>query len=303
MNADMPPGVIFGECLVDDFGAVQRLGGAPFNVAQHLHALGVASVFVSRVGRDASGQHILQQMRDWGMSTNDVTVDALLPTGRVRVTADARQGHHFEILPHQAYDAIGMPSSVIAPIPWLYHGSLALREDGPSRATWRQLRARAQWRFVDINLRDPWWNPELLAEVIRDSSILKCNVEELEQIIRTYGLPPASTLREATQMVARHFHVQAVLLTRGAAGAVYGDGTNFYEAEATPTVVQDTVGAGDAFVAGWLWSLFRGDAIARRLQRAGELAAAICAISGAVPDQPAFYGTIMARWAKEDRFG
>ena len=300
MNADVPPGVIFGECLVDDFGEVQRLGGAPFNVAQHLHALGVASIFVSRVGRDTSGQRILQHMRDWGMSTDEVTEDALLPTGRVRVMADVRQGHRFEILPHQAYDAIGMPSSVVAPIPWLYHGSLALREDGPSRATWRQLRTRARWRFVDINLRVPWWNPELLAEVIQGSSILKCNMEELEQIIRAYELPPASTLREATQMVARHFHVQAVLLTRGAAGAAYGDGTNFYEAEAASTVIQNTVGAGDAFAAGWLWSLFRGDAIARRLQRAGELAAAICAISGAIPDQPEFYRTIMARWAKED---
>jgi fructokinase len=300
MNADVPIGVIFGECLIDDFGDVRRLGGAPFNVAQHLHALGVASVFVSRVGRDASGQHILQHMRDWGMSTDEVTEDALLPTGRVRVTADVRQGHRFEILPHQAYDAIRLSSGMIPAIPWLYHGSLALRENGPSRATWRQLRARAQWRFVDINLRDPWWNQELLTEVIQGSSILKCNMEELEQIIRTYELSPASTLREAMQMVARHFDVQAVLLTRGAAGAAYGDGANFYEAEAVSTTVQDTVGAGDAFAAGWLWSLFHGDAIPRRLQRAGELAAAICASSGAIPDQPEFYRTIMARWTKED---
>ncbi|MHB8115463.1 MAG: PfkB family carbohydrate kinase [Acidithiobacillus ferrivorans] len=300
MNTNGPPGIIFGECLIDDFGDVQRLGGAPFNVAQHLHGLGVASVFVSRVGRDAPGQRILQHMRDWGMSMDEVTEDTLLPTGRVRVTVDVRQGHRFEILPHQAYDAICAPASVIASIPWLYHGSLALREDGPSRATWRQLRARAQWRFVDVNLRDPWWNPELLAELIQGSSILKCNVEELEQIIRTYELPPASTLREAMQTVARHFHVQAVLLTRGAAGAAYGDGTNFYETEAVSTVIQDTVGAGDAFAAGWLWSLFRGDAIARRLQRAGELAAAVCALSGAIPDQPEFYRTIMARWIKEE---
>ncbi len=300
MNADVPLGVIFGECLVDDFGEMQRLGGAPFNVAQHLHALGVASVFVSRVGRDASGQRILQHMRDWGMATDEVTEDALLPTGRVRVTADLRQGHGFEILPHQAYDAIRLSSGVISSIPWLYHGSLALREDGPSRATWRQLRARARWRFVDINLRDPWWSPELLAEVMQGSSILKCNMEELVRIMRTYELSPASTLREAMQVVARHFDVQAVLLTRDAAGAAYGDETNFYEAEAVSTVVQDTVGAGDAFAAGWLWSQFRGDAIPRRLQRAGELAAAICALSGAIPDQPEFYRTMLARWAKED---
>ena len=89
----------------------------------------------------------------------------------------------------------------------------------------------------------------------------------------------------------------------GTVVTAYGDGTNFYEAEALPTVVQDTVGAGDAFVAGWFWSLFRGDAVARRLQRAGELAAAICALSGAIPDQPAFYRAIMARWDKEAGFG
>lgn len=300
MKTEAVPGVIFGECLVDDFGTAQCLGGAPFNVAQHLHALGVASVFVSRVGRDAAGQRILQRMQDWGMSTSAVPEDELLPTGRVQVVADVGQGHHFEIMPHQAYDAICPPSGGTGSIPWLYHGSLAVREDGPSRATWRQLCARAHWRFVDINLRDPWWDSEMLTEVIQDSSILKCNVEELRQIIRTYGLPPALSLQEAMQAVARHFCAQAVLLTRGAAGAAYGDGTDFYEAKAIPTVIQDTVGAGDAFAAGWLWGFFCGDSMERCLLRAGDLAAAVCALSGALPDQPEFYRTIMEHWAKEN---
>ncbi|WP_163099563.1 PfkB family carbohydrate kinase [Acidithiobacillus ferrianus] len=300
MKTEITPGVIFGECLVDDFGTAQRLGGAPFNVAQHLHALGVASILVSRVGRDASGQRILQRMRDWGMPTHGVLEDDALPTGRVRVIVDARQGHRFEILPHQAYDAISLPVKVTDRIPWLYHGSLAVREDGPSRTTWRQLRARADWRFVDINLRDPWWNPEILAEVMQDSSVLKCNVEELEQIMRTYDLPRTSTLREAMEAVARRFHVRAVLVTQGAAGAAYGDETHFYEAKAVPTTVRDTVGAGDAFAAGWIWGSFREDAVERRLQRAVELAAAVCALSGALPEQPDFYQRIVARWTKED---
>ena len=300
MKTEITPGVIFGECLVDDFGTAQRLGGAPFNVAQHLHALGVASILVSRVGRDASGQRILQRMRDWGMPTHGVLEDDALPTGRVRVIVDARQGHRFEILPHQAYDAISLPVKVTDRIPWLYHGSLAVREDGPSRTTWRQLRARADWRFVDINLRDPWWNPEILAEVMQDSSVLKCNVEELEQIMRTYDLPRTSTLREAMEAVARRFHVRAVLVTQGAAGAAYGDETHFYDVKAVPTTVRDTVGAGDAFAAGWIWSGFREDAVERRLQRAVELAAAVCALSGALPEQPDFYQRIVARWTKED---
>ncbi|MBA1332725.1 carbohydrate kinase, partial [Candidatus Endoriftia persephone str. Guaymas] len=48
--------IIFGEVLFDCFEDGSRvLGGAPFNVAWHLQALGAAPLFISRVGDDSLG--------------------------------------------------------------------------------------------------------------------------------------------------------------------------------------------------------------------------------------------------------
>lgn len=301
MTTAIPTGVVFGESLVDDFGTSQRLGGAPFNVAQHLQGLGVPAIFVSRTGHDAAGTQILQRLQAWHMAVDAVQMDATLPTGRVGVIADPLQRHRFEILPHQAYDAITLPGSLPPTIPWLYHGSLALREEGPSRASWRSLCAKATWRFVDINLRDPWWHPELLTTFVRHSSILKCNVDELDRLLSVYKLPSSKNLSEKMQSLALHFQAAAVLLTRGEEGSAYWDGQQYCEAVATPVrFMQDTVGAGDAFAAGWLWSYFRGEAAQIRLQRGGELAAAICGLTGATPDTRTFYHAITSRWIQED---
>ena len=50
---------IFGEVLYDHFPDGSRvLGGAPFNVAWHLQAFGLAPRFISRVGDDAEGRKL-----------------------------------------------------------------------------------------------------------------------------------------------------------------------------------------------------------------------------------------------------
>ncbi|MEN8132411.1 MAG: PfkB family carbohydrate kinase, partial [Pseudomonadota bacterium] len=63
--------IVFGEVLFDQFpdGTVV-LGGAPFNVAWHLQALGYAPLLISRVGNDGLGAQIRSKMQDWGMDLN-----------------------------------------------------------------------------------------------------------------------------------------------------------------------------------------------------------------------------------------
>ncbi len=81
-----PQVCIFGEVLFDHFPDGKRvLGGAPFNVAWHLQAFGLAPRFISRVGADAEGESVLTAMREWGMDTQAVQIDAHRPTGRVSV--------------------------------------------------------------------------------------------------------------------------------------------------------------------------------------------------------------------------
>ncbi|MBN2679578.1 PfkB family carbohydrate kinase [Acidithiobacillus montserratensis] len=301
MNSQGPTGVIFGECLVDDFGDSQRLGGAPFNVAQHLQGLGTTALFISQVGDDVRGRCIQAHMQQWQMPLNGLSVSTHLPTGRVEVCADPVLGHQFHILPHQAYDAIPLPETLPEPIAWLYHGSLALREQGESLQNWSILAALSPWRFMDINLRSPWWQPESLGTWMTGASVLKCNEDELDSLLETYALPTGPDLQDKMQVFTERFSLGALLLTCGAEGAAYWDRKNFYRVAATfVAALKNTVGAGDAFAAAWLWNYWRGASPENCLLRGGELAAAICSLPGATPDTRGFYDPFRRRWTQAE---
>jgi len=81
--------LIFGEVLFDHFpdGSVV-LGGAPFNVAWHLHAFGLKPLMVSRIGHDELGEKVEAAMRSWGMDCSGLQRDPDHPTGTVEVQFD-----------------------------------------------------------------------------------------------------------------------------------------------------------------------------------------------------------------------
>ncbi|OQX46150.1 MAG: carbohydrate kinase, partial [Candidatus Sedimenticola endophacoides] len=98
--------LIFGEVLFDDFPDGSRvLGGAPFNVAWNLQALGARPLLISRVGNDALGRSIREQMQHWGMDLSAMQLDSAHPTGTVEVRIDDGEPS-YEIVAPCAYDFI-----------------------------------------------------------------------------------------------------------------------------------------------------------------------------------------------------
>ena len=77
-----------GEILFDHFPEGKRLGGAPFNFAAHLKALGLPVTFVSRVGIDDDGDAILEALVRRGFDPETIQRDPHHDTGRVTVTLD-----------------------------------------------------------------------------------------------------------------------------------------------------------------------------------------------------------------------
>ena len=122
-------------------------GGAPFNVAWNLQALGASVHFVSRVGDDAEGDRVRDAMRRWGMATGGVQTDPARPTGRVQV--DIRDGEpHYDIVEGSAWDAIETREQ--PPCALLYHGSLAARSPASAAALDALRAGHAGTVFVDI---------------------------------------------------------------------------------------------------------------------------------------------------------
>lgn len=283
---------IFGEALFDHFSNGKRvLGGAPFNVAWHLQAFGQSPYFVSRVGNDRDGDTIRTAMREWGMDTRGLQTDPTYPTGRVEVSIiDGEPA--YDIVHPCAYDAIetraDQPGCEL-----LYHGSLGLRDRGSRQALEHLKALRPGIVFVDVNLRPPWWQKQLLLELLHAADWVKLNSDELAQLHDS----GRSESGQAEGFLTRH-DLQGLLLTHGAQGAeLFTREGGHFEVEPDSDIrVTDTVGAGDAFASVMILGLTKAWPLSLTLQRAQDFASAIVGNRGATVSDAGFYRPFMNQW-------
>ncbi len=287
--------IVFGEVLFDHFPDGSRvLGGAPFNVAWHLQALGLEPLFISRVGDDALGNQIRDAMMAWGMTTAGLQQDSGHPTGTVEVTLAGGEPA-YDIVAHRAYDHISADvfPPAVAGAGIIYHGTLATRE-GASRAALEALLAHGDTPvFLDVNLRDPWWRRDAVLADVGRADHLKLNEDELDVL-----LPDAAPLAQRIPRLMEDYDLATVVVTRGSAGAegFARDGTTALAAPRAVVDVVDTVGAGDSFASVLLAGLLRGWPLQATLERAQEMASAVVGRRGATVADEDFYRPFRGHW-------
>ncbi len=295
------PVVLFGEVLADIFHDRTVLGGAPFNVARHLKAFGQTPILISRLGNDALRDNVLHVMLQNKMETMGLQRDKSHPTGRVQVHIE-NGGHRFEILPLQAYDFIhsgaGRLTALSTNPALVYFGTLAQRHEVSRRALKTLLRNTEAAKFLDINLRAPWYNEKTLLYSLQHADIVKLNDEELAILKNMFKLQGSDPQSRALALSER-FDLEQILVTCGNAGAWMLDRSGKITealAKNTMTGIVDTVGAGDGFAAVFILGVLKKWAISRTLERANTFAGAICGIRGAVPDHANFYKSFITEW-------
>ncbi|WP_462322915.1 PfkB family carbohydrate kinase [Halochromatium sp.] len=288
------PPLVFGEALFDCFpDGAEVLGGAPFNVAWHLAAFGLEPVFLSRVGEDALGERIDAAMREQGMTTLGLQRDPVHATGTVQVLLAGGEPS-YEILPDRAYDHID--AAALPPLPeraLLYHGSLALRQSVSADAL-RMLRGRLSPAvFLDVNLRDPWWQKDTLIELLNGATWVKLNADELALLA-----PEAEDVEARAQRLRERYELETVFATLGAEGAfaVAADGAVSRVAPAGDIQMVDAVGAGDGFASVLILGLIRHWPLPQTLERAQTFASAIVGLRGATVRDPGFYEPFLSDW-------
>jgi len=299
-----PEPLVFGEVLFDHFSDGSRvLGGAPFNVAWHLQGFGLSPLFVSAVGEDDSGREVLDRMREWGMRTSGVQIDRAHPTGSV--TASIVDGEpSFQIEADQAYDHVRCGAALEAlgdrSVALLYHGTLALR-DSPSRGTLEALRTAAGApTFVDLNLRDPWWNRERLDACLTEASWLKLNRNELATVTGA-DTGTVGACQERALELAESRGLEAVIVTLGGRGALIARGGSTWVEESEHVdseAVVDTVGAGDAFSAVACVGMREGWHPQQILSRGNAFAGDVCRIRGATTRDRSLYERRLDEWRR-----
>jgi fructokinase len=285
------PILCFGEILWDLLPHGDFAGGAPFNVACHLRQLGVPAVMVSAVGADERGEELRRRAAARGLGTEEIARRAEWPTGTVTAEIGPAGDARYTIHENVAWDHIPVTATIEAAARrarGLVWGSLALRSAENERALERLLDALPDnaWRVFDVNLRPPFDDLARVRRLARLANLLKLNTDEAGRIAGAEGERPGAEEADA-RALAVETGVPLVCVTAGARGAGLLRGSRWVWEAARPVTVVDTVGAGDAFLAGLLAGLLRGGSDDRGLVaaacRRGEW---VASQPGACPEEP-----------------
>ncbi|MEO6421725.1 MAG: PfkB family carbohydrate kinase [Candidatus Nitrotoga sp.] len=293
--------LLFGEVLADIFPDGSVLGGAPFNVARHLQAFGQNPVLVMRLGHDALRDEVLDVMSQNNMETLGIQYSNTYPTGRVQVHIKDGE-HRFEILPLQAYDFIHhavarMTTLSVNPV-MVYFGTLAQRHEISRRALKTLLRSTGASKFLDINLRTPWYNEMTIRQSLQYADTVKVNAEELMILAEMFELVENAPELQVKVLMNR-FDLQRVVITCGPEGAwqINRDGKKVgVGVNNKVKMLVDTVGAGDGFASVCILGALLKWPVTMTLERANSFAAAICEIRGSIPDHSDFYEPYTQEW-------
>ncbi|WP_405514234.1 sugar kinase [Streptomyces canus] len=292
-----PEVVTFGETMaaLRAQGAL-RLGGglglsvagAESNVAIGLARLGHRVRWAGRVGADELGALVLRTLRAEGVDIDHaVTDDTDRPTGLL--LTEPRLG----TLTRVSYYRAGSAGSAVSPadvLPALTPGTRILHLTGITPALSRSateavLAAATTAReagttvCLDVNYRSRLWSTDRARTALRPlldhTDLLIASEDELPLVLEQPGADEAEAVKGVLAA-----GVTEVVVKRGARGAtsVTADGATDRAARQVDAV--DLVGAGDAFVAGYLSGLLDGADVPARLHRGVTTAAFAVATRG-----------------------
>jgi len=278
-----------GEVLWDLLPSGPQLGGAPGNFAYHAHALGARAQVISRVGNDENGRESIRLLQARGLDCSTIQLDETAPTGTVTVALSGHGVPAFTIHENVAWDRITATPEALSAVreaDAICFGTLAQRE-ARSRDALRALVSVAQagaLRILDLNLRAPHWQREIILWSMSAASVLKLNHEELATLAPMLQL--AGDERECVVQLAGRYGLVAVALTRGPRGSLLWTPRGIVEHEGVAVEVRDTVGSGDAFTAALALGLLAQWPLSEISDHANAVAAYVCSRHGAMPVLP-----------------
>jgi fructokinase len=257
-NGGVTYALVVGEALVDllEEGPVYRpmVGGGPLNVAVGLARLGDRVEFAGALGGDVLGGRIRSFLEEHGVGTSGCVATPRPTSLAVTSFRGAEPEFHFYGDP-PSYAALApehLDRPTIAGATALYAGSIALLRE-PSRSA-----ARAAWavdgplRTLDPNVRPTLTQNPAELQVVIEEFAARADLVKLSEPDATalFGLDPAAAAAHL-----RGLGASAVVVTRGAHGALVATAHGVDELPAPPTEPVDTTGAGDAVMAGLLHGL------------------------------------------------
>ncbi|MFZ3494119.1 sugar kinase [Streptomyces sp. 5.8] len=270
-----------------DRGAALRMGfaGAEATVAIGVSRLGHSVAWTGRVGDDSAGAMILAGLRAEGVDVSHVRVDPDAPTGlmlRERRTADRvrvayyRKGFAGSRLSPEDLDEQQIARARILHVTGITPALGESARGAVERAV-RIAKEAGVTVSLDVNYRAQLWSrseaAQTLAALVPYANVVFAGPEEASLLVPE--MAPADMARELTRLGP----AQAVLKL-GAQGALADDGNEALVQPVVPVTCVDPIGAGDAFVSGYLAGLLDGASLAERLHLAATCGAFAVSVPG-----------------------
>lgn len=282
-----------GEALWDVLPEGKKIGGAPANFAYHVSQFGLPSCVVSAIGDDALGKEIIENFTSKGL--DQLIAEVPYPTGTVQVEIDQTGIPLYDIKENVAWDNIPYTEHLDAlakRTKAVCFGSLAQR-NVVSRETINHFldtmpKDDDSLIVFDVNLRQGFYNKEILCKSMQNCNILKINDEELITVSRMFAYPGID-LQDKCWILLGKYNLKMLILTCGINGSyVFTPGNVSFQP--TPKVeVADTVGAGDSFTAAFIASILKGKSVTEAHTIAVKTSAFVCTQKGAMPILPPEY--------------
>ena len=276
-------------------------GGAPANVACALVKLGTPAAFLGCVGEDEPGQILVELLRSTGVNGVGIQRHALAPTREVYVVRSNEGDRQFAgfgdrdttVFADTRLHADLLPGELFESAEFLVLGTLELAYPMTRQAIDRALDFsddRYLKVVMDVNWRPMFWpNPDdakpIIRQYIERADFLKLSDDEALWLFNT---------QEPAAIAHSLGHVEGVLVTAGEQGCSYYLGNHEGKIPAFEVEVEDTTGAGDSFLAGFIHQLCQqgmavledGDAVRELIVYATAVGALTTIRAGAIAAQP-----------------
>ncbi|WP_223883763.1 sugar kinase [Pseudarthrobacter sp. BIM B-2242] len=269
-----------------------HVAGAESNVAVGAARLGHSVGWAGVVGADPHGEFILRQLRAEGIQVRH-RLDPSRSTGVMFLeqrTADLTRAFYYRAGSAGSTlrrDDVDHALTAGARVLHLTGITAALGTEARAALEYAAERAAAEGMVVslDVNYRSKLWTRDearaVLAPVVRHADILIASDDELDLVASAAlgsGMSDDAETALAEELLGRG--VTEVVVKRGAHGAGVHTAAGRFESPAVAVTSIDTVGAGDAFTAGYLSALLDGEDIAGRLHRGTVMGAFAVSTAG-----------------------
>lgn len=280
-----------GEILFDIYPDHKKLGGAPLNFIYHIKKLTDNGNIISRVGKDVLGNKVTNELKLANIPLDYIQQDNLHATGKANVIINEEGEPEFNIDSDSAYDYIELidenENLISSETDCLYFGTLAQRSE-VSRNTIQSLFNRGVKYFADLNLRDNFYDEDILTSTLQAADFIKVNYQEMH-ILNDLLLQSDYNTEKVAYELMEKFQINMIAVTRGKDGSSIFENGKRFDYSSVDVKVIDTTGAGDAFSAILCIGYLQGQENTFINKLANEFANEICKFEGALPKNDRIY--------------